>query len=54
MQKPLNSVKIKEKKSKDRDVNGQSSATNTTRLDWGGMLNVKRQSHVLRHVMALW
>ena len=34
-------------------VNGQFSATNTTRLNRGGMLSVKRQSHVLRHVMAL-
>ena len=34
-------------------VNGQPSATNTTRLNREGMLSVKRQSHVLHHVMAL-
>ena len=37
----------------DYIVNGQPSATNPTRLNRGGMLSVKRQSHVLRHVMAL-
>ena len=34
-------------------VNGQPSATNTTRLNQGRMLSVKGQSHMLRHMMAL-
>ena len=43
---------IKMLKKKKIIVNGQPSATNTNRLNRGGMLSVKRQSHVLRHVMA--
>ena len=34
-------------------VSGQPNATNTTKLNRGGMLSVKGQTHVLRHVMAL-
>ena len=34
-------------------INGQPSATSTTRLVQGGMLSVKKQGHVLRHVMIL-
>ena len=34
-------------------VNGQPSSNNTTRLIWGGMLSIKRQSHVLQHMMTL-
>ena len=35
-------------------VNEQLGAISTTRLVRGGMLNMKRQSHMLCHVMTLW
>ena len=38
---------------KNGNVNGQPSATSTTRLVRGRMLSAKRQSYVLRHVMTL-
>ena len=49
-QEPLTDQATKDKR---LIVNGQPSATNTTRLNRGEMLSVKGQSHVLRHVMAL-
>ena len=35
-------------------VNGQPSANSTTRLIREGMLSVKGQNHVLRHMLTLW